>query len=147
MIAVLDASVALKWQFQDEEATEQATELLMDYVNGKIQLIAPNLLSYEIVSAVNVAINRKRIPETVGHTAIQNLNSLGIELRPFDDLIEDTFFLSRRHNLSPYDCAYIALAEKEKCDFLTGDKRLFNAVNKRLICVKWIGHYHSTTEF
>jgi predicted nucleic acid-binding protein len=80
MMAVLDASVALKWQFQDGEAMEQATELLRDYVNGRIQLVAPTLISHEIVSAVNVAVNRNRISETVGYTAIQNLASLGIEL-------------------------------------------------------------------
>ena len=141
MIAVLDASVALKWQFEDEEATGAATALLEDFVEGKIELIAPTLFPYEILSAVNVAINRKRIGEAAGYRAINYIISLGIELRSFDDLIEPTFQMARHYRLSPYDCAYMALAEKEKCDLLTGDSRLFNAIMNQLAWVRWIGDY------
>ena len=64
MTVVLDASVALKWQFNDEEATAEATALLQDFVDGKIELITPTFFTYEILSGINVAINRKRIKET-----------------------------------------------------------------------------------
>lgn len=141
MMAVLDASVALKWQFEDEEDTGVAMHLLEDFVEGKIELIAPTLFPYEIVSAIYVAINRKRITEAVGSMAINYLTSLGIELRSFDDLIESTFYMARQHGLSPYDCAYMALAEKEKCDFITGDRKFFNVVNNKLSWVQWIGDY------
>ncbi len=143
MEAVLDASAALKWQFEDEETTNAATILLNDFVEGKIDLIAPTLFPYEIVSAVNVAVNRKRIREEAAYRAINYITSLGIEFMSFDDLIEPTFRMARQYGLSPYDCAYLALAEKEKCDFFTGDKRLFNAVKKRLAWIKWIGNYPS----
>lgn len=141
MIAVLDASVALKWQFENEEATGAATALLTDFVDGKIQLITPTLFPYEVVSSINVAINRKRIREEAGYRAVNYITSLGIELRGFDDLIEPTFRMARQYGLSPYDCAYMALAEKEKSDLYTGDKRLFNAVKNQLSWVKWIGDY------
>ena len=141
MTAVLDASVALKWQFEDEEVTSSATALLEDFVEGKIELIVPTLFPYEIINAINVAINRKRIEEEVGYRAINYITSLGIELRSFDDLIGSTFYMARRYNLSPYDCAYMALAEKEKCDFFTGDKKLFNSISNCLPWVKWIGDY------
>ena len=141
MIVILDASVALKWQFENEEATGPATVLLKDFVEGKIELITSTLFPYEIISAINVAINRKRIKEEAGYRAINYITSLGIELRSFDDLIEPTFRMARQYGLSPYDCAYMALAEKEKSDFYTGDEKLFNAVKNRLSWVKWIGDY------
>lgn len=143
MTAVVDASVALKWQFEDEETTELATALLHDFVHGRIELISLTLFTYEILNAINTAINRKRIGEEAGHRAISYLTSLGIELRSFEDLIGPTFYMARQYNLSTYDCAYMALAEKEKCDFLTGDKKLFNAVKNRLPWVRWIGDYSS----
>lgn len=143
MMAVVDASVALKWQFQDEEATDEATGLLSDFVDGKVRLIAPTLFSYEIVSAVNVAINRKRISEADGYRAIKYLTSLDIELWGFVELIESTFHLARQYGLSPYDCAYMALAEKEKCDLFTGDRKLFNAIKSQFSWVQWIGDYAS----
>ena len=143
MIAVLDASVALKWQFQDEEATRASTALLGDFIDGKIDLVSLTLFPYEIVNAINVAINRKRLEEAIGYLAITYLTSLGIELRSFNELIEATFTLARKYSLSPYDCAYMALAEKEKCDFFTGDKRLFNSMKDYFSWVKWIGDYRS----
>jgi predicted nucleic acid-binding protein len=141
MIAVLDASVALKWQFEDEEATGTSMALLEDFVVGNIDLISLTLFPYEIVNAINVAINRKRIEETVGYRAINTITSMGIELRSFNDLIEPTFRMARKYSLSPYDCAYMALAEKEKCDFFTGDKRLFNSIKNYFSWIKWIGDY------
>ena len=141
MIAVVDASVALKFQFHDEEAVGPASLLLAHYVEGKIDLVAPTLLPYEIVSAVHVAINRKRIEETVGYRAVNYLVSLGINLHGFDELIETTFNLARRHGLSPYDCCYLALAERLKCDFITGDRRLYNSCQTKIRRIKWIGDY------
>jgi len=143
MIAVLDATVALKWQFKDEEVTSAAMALLEDFVDGKIELITPTLFSYEILSAINVAINRKRIGEEAGYRALDYITSLGIGLRNFDNLIGTAFYMARRYGLSSYDCAYIALAEKEKCDLFTGDRKLLNSVKNRLPWVKWIGDYHS----
>jgi len=141
MIAVVDASVALKFQFHDEEAVGPASLLLAHYVEGKIDLVAPTLLPYEIVSAVHVAINRKRIEETVGYRAVNYLVSLGINLHGFEELIETTFNLARRHGLSPYDCCYLALAERLKCDFITGDRRLYNSCQHKTRRIKWIGDY------
>jgi predicted nucleic acid-binding protein len=141
MTAVLDASVALKWQFEDEEATGPATTLLEDFIQGKIELISPTLFSYEIMSGIHVAINRKRIREADAYRALNYIVSLGIELRNFEDLIENTFRTARQYCLSPYDCAYIVLAEREKCDFITGDKRLFKSIKNHLPWVKWVGDY------
>jgi predicted nucleic acid-binding protein len=141
--AVLDASVALKWQFEDEEDTHSALVLLEDFIDGKIILLTLSLFPYEIVSGIHVAINRKRISEADGFKATNYLTSLGINLRPFEDLIETTFHMARRYNLSPYDCAYMALAEKEKCDFFTGDRKLFKAIKAHFAFARWIGDYPS----
>ena len=141
MTAVLDASVALKWQFDDEEATRAATVLLEDFIEGRIELITPTLFPYEITGAINVAINRQRIREADGYRAINYITSLGIELRNFGDLIEPTFRTARQYGLSPYDCAYIALAERENCDFITGDKKLFKVIKNHIPWIKWIGDY------
>ncbi len=143
MIAVIDASVALKWQFEDEEASNMAMVFLEDFIDGRIDLISPTLFPYEILNAINVAINRKRIKEEAGYKAIHYINSLGVELRSLDDLIGPVFNMARRYGLSPYDCAYIVLAEKEKCEFFTGDKKLFNSMKNRPAWMKWIGDYHS----
>ncbi len=63
---VIDASVALKWQFKDELETDQAVQMLADLIEGKIGLISPSLFAYEIVNAIHIAIGRERIPEEKG---------------------------------------------------------------------------------
>ena len=141
MKAVIDASVALKWQFEDEDASGPATLLLNDFVEGKIELITITLFSYEILSAINVAISRKRISEAVGKKALNYLATLGIEERSFEGLFDQTFKMARKYNLSTYDCAYIALAERERCDLYTGDRKLFHVAEMNLPLVKWIGNY------
>lgn len=141
MISVLDASVALKWQFGDEESTSSAMALLEDFIEGRMGLITPTLFPYEVISGIHVAINRKRIEERDGYRVIGYLVSLGIELRSFDDLVEPTFRLARKYNLSPYDCSYLALADRERCDFYTGDRKLFLATKSYFPWVKWIGDY------
>jgi predicted nucleic acid-binding protein len=140
---VIAASVALKGQFEDEEVVSPAMALLHDFVEGRLELITPTIFTYEIVSAINIAINRNRIREEAGYRAIIYITSLGIELRGFNELIGPAFYMARQYGLSPYDCACMALAEKEKCDFITGDKKLYNVVNNRLSWVKWIGDYLS----
>jgi predicted nucleic acid-binding protein len=141
MKAVIDASAALKWQFKEEDASEASIALLEDFVEGKIELITVTLFSYEILSALSVAIKRGRITEAIGQKALTYLTSLGIEEKTFDDLIGTTFKIARKFHLSPYDCAYAALAEKEECNFYTGDKKLFNAAKVHLPKVQWIGNY------
>ena len=141
MKAVIDGSVALKWQFEEEEASESATLLLKDFVDGKIELMTITLFSYEILSAMNVAISRKRISEAVGKKALNYLAILGIEERSFEGLLDQTFRMARKYNLSTYDCAYVALAQRERCDLYTGDWKLFHVADIHLPWVKWIANY------
>jgi hypothetical protein len=48
---VIDCSVLIKWELHDEEHTDQALELLHDWLSGAVQLHAPDLLPSEIGSA------------------------------------------------------------------------------------------------
>ncbi len=51
MIAVVDASVAAKWLFQEKDA-EKANELLAKALAGRLSLLAPELLPVEIASSL-----------------------------------------------------------------------------------------------
>jgi predicted nucleic acid-binding protein len=92
---------------------ERAMSMLSDYVENVITLIAPGLFPYEILSGINVAVNRKRIGQEAGKEAVNYILSLGVQLRTSHDLFVSAFQLAREHGLSTYDCAYISLAQKE----------------------------------
>jgi hypothetical protein len=53
--------------------------------------------------------------------------------------------LSGQYQRSAYDSAYLALAQWQSVWFVTGDKRLFNAVGYVLSWVKWLGDYQFDT--
>jgi predicted nucleic acid-binding protein len=139
-LVVVDASVVLKWLFDDEECVSQAVALRDDfYLRDAIRVIAPQLLAYELANGVVVAARRKRIPTDKAVEALSDLLALSVELREIEPLL--SLELAFRYNLSAYDAAYLALASSEKCELWTGDKALYKAVKDELLLVKWIGDY------
>lgn len=109
----------------------------------KYPFFSPTLFAYAIVSAVHIAVRRNRISENEGIEIIKDILDIGIALVNFSGLEEHTFRLANAYNRSVYDCAYIVLAQKEDCNFYTGDKRLFNSIRNKISFVKWLGDYRA----
>jgi predicted nucleic acid-binding protein len=140
---VIDASVILKWYLPDEEFAQKALNILYRHVSGEIALYAPTILPYEILNALIVAERMGRVNEEVTKNAFNAFLDLEIGfLNPFLDY-QGIISLARSFDRSVYDASYLAVANKRDIDFLTGDKRLFNAVKKELKSVKWIGQIKS----
>ena len=139
-LVVVDASVVLKWQLDDEEYIPQATALRNDfYVHGATKAIAPHLLFYEVINGILTAARRRRLDSDEAVEAVCNLMSLGMELRAVEP--GRVLKLALEHNLAAYDAAYLALAESEGCELWTGDRPFYQAVKGELPQVKWIGDY------
>lgn len=50
--------------------------------------------------------------------------------------------LAHQFNLpATYDPHYLALAEREGCEYWTADARLWNTVKGKLAWVRWLGDY------
>ena len=138
---VIDASVILKWYLKDEESGKEAISLLEKHVSGKVELLAPALLNYEVLNALLVAERMGRIAPDTTQKAIEGFLELDIDLcDPFGDY-PDILSLARAFHRTVYDASYISLAQKRGIAFITGDKRLYNAVKGKLKWVKWIGSY------
>jgi predicted nucleic acid-binding protein len=139
-LAVVDASVVLKWQLDDEDCVSQAIALRDDYfARGAVRLIAPQLLMYEVGNGIATATRRKRLSTDMAFQAMENLVSLGIELRELEPL--RVLEMALRYNLAAYDAAYLALAEAESCTLWTGDRAFCQAVKDETHQVRWIGDY------
>lgn len=137
---VVDASVALKWQLNDEEHVSQAIFLRNDfYIRGVFKVIAPQLLLYEMVNGIAVAVRRRRLDAETAVTALGNLLALGVELRAVAPMT--VLGLALRYGLASYDAAYLALAESEGCDLWTADWTFYNAVKDKSSRIRWIGEY------
>ena len=66
----IDASVAVKWHVRDEDDAAAADSLPRDFINGRIRLVAPDHIRYEVPSAILAAVRRNRLTVANGQTAI-----------------------------------------------------------------------------
>ena len=127
-MTVLDASVVLKWVFDDEDGGGRALQLKEGHIAGDDVIAVPDLLFYEVA---NVLATKTRLSEKDCAEAFQLL--WGFELEQFDFGREEfvkALHLARHHAITVYDAAYVELSRKLRCRFVTADRRLYEKVKK-----------------
>jgi len=139
---VIDASALLAAFLPEEEWEAEADALLDAYQEGKLQLVAPTLLPYEILNSLYLAVRGKagrppRIGEAEAYEAWGYFIGLGIPLLNVVEGVEAEAeakgegvairVLERafRHRWrSIYDLAYLAWAERLNTKLITADPAL-----------------------
>lgn len=58
---VIDASIAMKWYLNDEDHITQALTFFTAYTEGRVVLIAPDHIRYELANSLRSAARAKRI--------------------------------------------------------------------------------------
>jgi predicted nucleic acid-binding protein len=123
---VLDASVALKWIFWNEEGGESARHYRDGHVSGDEIIAVPDLFFYEVA---NVLSTRTSLSEEAVSEAFSLLWSFDFEVFSFGlEEFLSAITLSERKRITLYDAAYIELARKLRCEFVTFDRRLYEKV-------------------
>jgi predicted nucleic acid-binding protein len=135
---VVDASVVLRWYLADEGKGGgwRGLDLLEDYVGGKIRLIAPAILDYEVLNGLVIACRRGRLDEDFAREAYRAFKALGIETGAGaeGEAIIAAAFAS---GLTAYDAAYLALARTENAELATADWGLAEAAKRLGIARGW----------
>jgi len=127
---VIDASVITRW-YINEEWTDIALELRNDYQQGKLILIAPFLIYYEVGNALRYC---KDLTQQDVSNSLKSLLKLQIRLIYLDEkLLEKITEIAFLNNISIYDSSYCAIAEILGCEFITGDENLKIKMNKPYI--------------
>ena len=126
----IDASVALKWYLGDEVHGDGALSLLHRFVANEVDLVAPTLLEYEVISGLIIAQRRGRIPDATLINAISAFQGLGIKLEDIAGLGMRVLFYAKKYTRSAYDAAYLVVAEHMKSDLITADKALYSSTRK-----------------
>lgn len=140
---VVDASVASKWLLRDEPGTSGADLVLADAREGRVDLIAPAHLRYEVVSAVRNAVRANRVEPGDARAAIADFLSWGIAVVDDGALIEAGYEQAMRVNCSLYDGCYVALAELLDVTLIYADRRLRNALGPTFHRGIWLDDYAS----
>ena len=117
---VIDASVALKWFVRAEENTERALTLRKAHVEGKISILAPMLLPYEVG---NVLRYNPEFDEASVKEAVRSLFLLEIRYEePTGEGLSETISLAFKNKITVYDATYLSLAKNKDVKLVTADK-------------------------
>ena len=123
MTFVTDASIAAAWLLPDEDAA--LAELALDRLGAETACV-PSLFWHELRSLLLSAERRGRIDGHHADASMTRLRRLPI-LCPAGAEDRHTLALARKHRLTAYDAAYLALAIRESCPLASLDGRLNEA--------------------
>jgi predicted nucleic acid-binding protein len=117
-VIVLDASAAIDWLLQ----TAAGQRIEKRIYSHHESLHAPHLLDLEVAQVLRRLVREGAVSAHRADQAIEDFLDLRITRYPHFLLLPRIWQL--RHNLSAYDAAYVALAEKLGARLLTRDGRL-----------------------
>lgn len=125
MTLIIDACVAAKWFF-DEEDTDYA-DTLLESGQG---LIAPEIAPLEIMNLAWKRWRRKRITSDEAHAICERATRIYSKTEPLAKLWDRAGEIMIFLNHPIYDCLYLAFAERERVPLVTVDTRLIGAGRK-----------------
>jgi predicted nucleic acid-binding protein len=91
-------------------------------LNEAAVLAAPHVIDVEVVAGLRRLVSREAIPERGARRALRAFGDLKITRFPASSLLQRVWQL--RETLTPYDAAYVVLAETLDLPLLTTDERL-----------------------
>lgn len=139
--AVLDAGVLLT-TVQTERYTPQAQQLVAQLADTGIQLVAPVLISYELMAVVRKWVYRKIVTAEQAQNIVEVLFRYPV-LTVFDgQLLQRGYELATHYGFpTAYDAQYLAVAEHYRATFWTADQRLFQQISPSFPGAAWIGDF------
>lgn len=142
---VIDASVALRWFFDDEADVEAARELSDQWGRREVEFIVPSHWPLEILNAIRSRIVRKRIEPGRARELATDFIELAIVTTDITAHHAEIYHTAVELDRSVYDAAYIVLAEKNGIELVTADKKLFNAISAKKPFVRYVADYGRPT--
>jgi predicted nucleic acid-binding protein len=120
-VIVLDASAVLDWILRTS-AGQQFDQRM--YARPE-SLHCPHLLDLEVTQGLRRWVRERRLSSDRAEAALEDLATVRIARYPHYHLLPRIWQL--RHNLTAYDAAYVALAERLDATLITRDRKLSNA--------------------
>lgn len=122
---VLDSSVALKWVLPEPDSPK-AIQLRDDYHNSVHELIAPDTFLVETLHVLTKAERQKKISAGDGMILWKSIRADVPVLFPHIPLLDRAYQIASVAGKGIYDCLFVALAEREQCEFVTADTKLIS---------------------
>ena len=126
---MIDASVAVKW-YVNEKDSGVARRIKDSYVAGEVEIIAPNLIYYEVLNALRFHPVVRFSPDEMA-SVLSSLKNLQFTTDPSDDIWFRAFNFSLQEGTSIYDSVYLALVSSQD-KFITADSKLLEKLSGRI---------------
>lgn len=134
----LDASFILDLLFPGP-LTPRIESLWKTWLEQGVACVAPPLFQAETTSVLRNRVYRSVITIEEAVPVFRTLRRLAIRFVNYPDLQEQAWDIATRLNQPrAYDAQYLAVAEREGCEFWTTDRRLYNAVQPALPWVRLV---------
>ncbi|MBV9470404.1 MAG: type II toxin-antitoxin system VapC family toxin [Abitibacteriaceae bacterium] len=137
---VVDSSVVIKW-FVVEPHSTQAHTILSAYQSHSVTLLAPDLLYAEMGNIIWKKNLCQGLDGTDAQVIIDTFNALSLVITPTADLLQDAYRLAITYQRTVFDSLYLALSQREQCNFVTADEKLVNALGSNFPGAVWIGNW------
>jgi len=126
--ALLDSSVVLKWFRRDEVWRDVALQLRLAYIEGRMVIYVPDLLTYEIA---NVLRHKPDLNQGQVQAALNSLYDMQIRIvKGSREVIKEAIHLAYLYDVTVYDAAFVAVAESLNVSFITADDKLSQKLAK-----------------
>lgn len=140
MNLVVDSSVAVKW-FITETHTAEALRIKTDYENGGLNLLAPDLIYAEFGNIIWKKQVFQGLNAIQAEEVIEKFLQLQINVAQAQPLLDIAYQIAATHKRTVYDSLYIALSQREQCQFVTADEKLVNAISGSFPNVIWLANW------
>ncbi len=115
---VIDTSVFVKWLNQNREQNlESADKILQDVRSGQVELIAPELIKYEVG---NVLLKGKQLTPDQAYISLGTAYALPITfVSESEESARETYSLASDLGLTYYDASFLSLAKQYNATLVT----------------------------
>jgi predicted nucleic acid-binding protein len=121
---VPDASVAVKWFVPEilEEAADRWHQMGFD-------LLVPAHFHLEVASALlnKVRSSKDDLTAAAAAVVLREVREMRVDVRAIEPLLLHAFEIATRYHRSLHDALYVALALNAGCQFVTADRKLYDA--------------------
>ena len=139
---VLDASVALKWLLPfDEPGCDIALQVLKDYQDALIDLVAPRCIAYEVGHGLRSAVRRERLSFERATGLLERFIALDIET--WDDKMATRIAWTAAEDFDCgfYDACYVGISAVLRTPLLHADGKLRARLDGRHEYQLWLADY------
>lgn len=134
MTVCVDASLAIK--FLTLEADSDRALAWLDSHHSE-NMVAPTFLAGEVATAIRQKVRRGILGLEKGNEVLSAFMALNVGLAWDHDLLERALEMATELNEpTVYDTLYLALAERQHCDYWTADARFVRVAASRYPCVR-----------